>query len=138
MYLAWIMIFIIICTITDIKDRNIYGGLCVLNIIAGIIVHILKRDISGKSLGAGIIIGIIFLIISAISKEKIGYGDSLVFLTIGVIAGGEKSLLIIFLSFLLCSVFSVAGIVLKKITFKSSVAFMPFVLLGTLATIILI
>ena len=75
-------------------------------------------------------------IISVVTREKIGYGDSLVFLAIGLIIGGEKCFVIIFWSFLLCSIFSLVAIILKKTTFKSTVAFMPFVLAGALVTFI--
>ena len=101
-----------------------------------IMLHTIFRDISGKSLIEGAIIGGIFLIISVVTREKIGYGDSLVFLAIGLIIGGEKCFVIILWSFLLCSIFSLAAIILKKTTFKSTVAFMPFVLAGALVTFI--
>ena len=131
MYWIWIMIFLCICTFTDIKKRNVCGWLCIVNIVAAIF-----RNISGKSLIEGAIIGGIFLIISVVTREKIGYGDSLVFLAIGLIIGGEKCFVIIFWSFLLCSIFSLVAIILKKTTFKSTVAFMPFVLAGALVTFI--
>ena len=79
MYWIWIMIFLCICTFTDIKKRNVCGWLCILNILAAIMLHTIFRDISGKSLIEGAIIGGIFLIISVVTREKIGYGDSLVF-----------------------------------------------------------
>ena len=132
MYWIWIMIFLCICTFTDIKKRNVCGWLCILNIVAAIMLHTIFRDISGKSLIEGAIIGGIFLIISVVTREKIGYGDSLVFLAIGLIMGGEKCFVII----LLCSIFSLVAIILKKTTFKSTVAFMPFVLAGALVTFI--
>ena len=133
MYWIWIMIFLCICTFTDI---NVCGWLCILNIVAAIMLHTIFRDISGKFLIEGAIIGGIFLIISVVTREKIGYGDSLVFLAIGLIMGGERCFVIIFWSFLLCSIFSLVAIILKKTTFKSTVAFMPFVLAGALVTFI--
>lgn len=120
MYWIWIMIFLCICTFTDIKKRNVCGWLCILNIVAAIMLHTIFRDISGKSLIEGAIIGGIFLIISVVTREKIGYGDSLVFLAIGLIIGGEKCFVIISWSFLLCSIFSLVTIILKKTTFKST------------------
>lgn len=114
MYWIWIMIFLCICTFTDIKKRNVCGWLCILNIVAAIMLHTIFRDISGKSLIEGAIIGGIFLIISVVTREKIGYGDSLVFLAIGLIMGGEKCFVIILWSFLLCSIFSLVAIILRK------------------------
>ena len=96
--------------------------------------HTIFRDISGKSLIEGAIIGGIFLIISVVTREKIGYGDSLVFLAIGLIIGGEKCFVIIFWSFLLCSIFSLVAIILKKTTFKSTVAFMAGALVTFIST----
>ena len=61
MYWIWIMIFLCICTFTDIKKRNVCGWLCILNIVAAIMLHTIFRDISGKSLIEGAIIGGIFL-----------------------------------------------------------------------------
>lgn len=92
MYWIWIMIFLCICTFTDIKKRSVCGWLCILNIAAAIMLHTIFRDISGKSLIEGAIIGGIFLIISVVTREKIGYGDSLVFLAIGLIIGRRKML----------------------------------------------
>lgn len=63
-------------------------------------------------------------------------GAVIVFLAIGLIMGGEKCFVIILWSFLLCSIFSLVAIILKKTTFKSTVAFMPFVLAGALVTFI--
>ena len=57
MYWIWIMIFLCICTFTDIKKRNVCGWLCILNIVAAIMLHTIFRDISGKSLIEGAIIG---------------------------------------------------------------------------------
>ena len=50
MYWIWLMIFLCICTFTDIKKRNVCGWLCILNIVAAIMLHTIFRDISGKSM----------------------------------------------------------------------------------------
>lgn len=70
MYWIWIMIFLCICTFTDIKKRNVCGWLCILNIVAAIMLHTIFRDISGKSLIEGAIIGGIFLIIVWLQGRK--------------------------------------------------------------------
>lgn len=67
MYWIWIMIFLCICTFTDIKKRNVCGWLCILNIVAAIMLHTIFRDISGKSLIEGAIIG------GDISNNQRGY-----------------------------------------------------------------
>lgn len=133
-YWIWTMLFLVFCTFTDIKKRIIYGWFCVANIILGVVMHIAMCDMETKSLLLGVALGAIFMITSALTKEKLGYGDSIVFLATGVIMGGEKSFLIIFWSFFACSLFSVVAILCKKLSLKSSLPFMPFVLVGAIIT----
>lgn len=131
-YWIWTLLFLLVCTITDIRKRIIYGWFCVTNIIVVIVVHIVIGDNEIKSFISGIMLGMIFVMISLLTKEKLGYGDSMVLLSIGAILGGGKLFLIIFWSFLICSIFSVTAIICRKMSLKSSLAFVPFVLMGAI------
>lgn len=85
----------------------------------------------------GMIVGAVFYLISVFTKESVGKGDSIVIFTLGCIAGAEKLLLILLWAFILCTVVSLIGIALRKLSLKARVPFIPFVLAGEIVTLII-
>ena len=136
-YTIWILIFLGVCTLTDLKDRNIYTVWCIINGILGIGINLVLKDHSMGNLITGVAIGFVFVMISALTKQKIGFGDALVITTIGLILGGTLCFSIIIWAFLLCSVISTAGMMALKLKINTSMPFMPFLFMGCIITLIL-
>ncbi|HLD51209.1 hypothetical protein A2264_01660 [candidate division WWE3 bacterium RIFOXYA2_FULL_46_9] len=83
--------------------------------------------------GSAAVIAFFFWVLVKLTKERgMGYGDINLGLLIGIFNGFPANFLALFLGFVLGSVFSVFLIVLKRKTMKDTIAFGPFLLLGSL------
>lgn len=79
-----------------------------------------------------------FFLLSALSREKwMGMGDAYLVLLIGLVTGWPTILGALFLAFTSGAIFGIILIALKKKTLQSQVPFGPFLVLGTLAAVLL-
>lgn len=74
----------------------------------------------------GIAVGIIFLIISRITREAFGYGDSILIVIMGGMIGFWNILSILMAAFLMASGYSAFLLIVRKFSRKSSFPFIPF------------
>ena len=84
--------------------------------------------------GAGI--GVAFLGISKITKEAIGYGDSLLILGLGILLGFWQVMAVLVVAFSLTAISSMVLLVLKKMNRRTTLPFIPFLALGFLINFI--
>jgi len=84
--------------------------------------------------GAGI--GVAFLGISKITKEAIGYGDSLLILGLGILLGFWQIMAVLVVAFSLTAISSMVLLVLKKMNRRTTLPFIPFLALGFLINFI--
>lgn len=84
------------------------------------------RDISPVLLAAGGCTGLFFLLISRVSGEAFGYGDSILILIIGVFIGFWDLLYLLFGAFSMAAVFSAVMMIRHYFNRKSSFPFVPF------------
>ena len=117
-------------TVQDIKEKSISNCFIKIGIIIGSISFL--RDIylqvfSPKEWLWSLIPGVVFLLIAKISKEKVGYGDGIVFLILGGCMKTTEIWCLWQISLLLDVVYSLIMMAIKKIDLHSKVAFLPFV-----------
>lgn len=84
------------------------------------------RDISPGLLAAGGCAGIIFLLISRVSGEAFGYGDSILILITGLFIGFWDLLYLLLGAFSIAAVFSAVMMIRRHFNRKSSFPFVPF------------
>ena len=103
-----LFLLLIICAVTDWKEKRIPVSLLVLATLASGAFSLLCENVvlSSRLLGAGV--GIIMFLISKITKEAIGYGDDWLILMLGIYLGWGKLLQLILRS-LLCLPVRVPG-----------------------------
>ena len=90
------------------------------------------------SAGAGMIFsGGMFLICYVIDRGGIGAGDVKLLAVLGYWMGVGAVFTVIFLTVLLAAVYSGAGLLLRKVRLKQEMPFAPFVLAGTILTMML-
>jgi leader peptidase (prepilin peptidase)/N-methyltransferase len=111
---------------TDIRKREIY----IVNFLffgaAGIIIN---YEVF-KEIFWGIGPGIIFLVLSKITKGAVGRGDGLLIIVTGMYLGFTKNLILLMLSLLLASCFGIAIFFVKSFQLKIKLPFAPFLLAG--------
>jgi len=85
-----------------------------------------------NSAAAAAIAGGFFALLVLVSKEKwMGRGDIYLGAILGLLLGYPQVLVGLFLAFTLGALFSIILLSLKKTTFKSQIAFGPFVIFAT-------
>lgn len=90
------------------------------------------------SAGAGLILsGGMFLICYTIARGGMGAGDVKLLAVLGYWMGGGAVFTVIFLTVLSAALYSVVGLLVKKVSLKQEIPFAPFVLAGTILTIML-
>ena len=136
-YRVWIIVFLIVCAITDLKERKIYGTYCFINVAFALVVHICERDMHWGEIVGGIALGVMFFIISIVSKEALGMGDALIILTLGSIGGITTSFELLLWAFIICAMVSIVGLLLRKRQLNSQIPFAPFLLVGGIANLIM-
>ena len=116
--------------IEDYKTRTIDVRKALLFAVAGVAISLFKGQYSMLSLLGGVSIGIVFYLVSIVSKEKIGKGDAVIIGVTGLYLGFANTIILIWISSIIALI---AGlIVIKNYKFQDDVElpFVPFMLLG--------
>ena len=132
-------IVLLIFSVQDIKNKTI-NIMLIIPVIpfvaADIIRYIAEGNISGLlSLAAGTAAGVILIILSVVSAEQVGMGDAIVLCIAGAVIGFWKTVGMLFTGMFLAALFSLAGIVIKKLCRKTKIPLMPFLFIGYLITV---
>ena len=126
----WSIFFLVVCSVTDIRERKINSWFCIGNIIVMIFAHIICHNDNMWDIAGGMLLAGIFFVISKVSKEAIGMGDVIVIMTIGIVCGVIYVMEMLFWASVVCLIFSCGGIALRKLHLKSKLPFVPFILAG--------
>ena len=130
------LVITFIMSISDIKTKSIPVFLAGLNIIIGIVSSIINKN-NFLTYIIFVIFTLVFLTISKLSKEKIGYGDSILLGSLFLFFSLYDIEIILLVSFILFNI-SILFICLKKRKFKNiSLPFIPFVFIGSLINTII-
>lgn len=122
--------------VIDIQKQIIPDKLVAIGAILGGVVAFLDPGLSllnsllGFALGGGILLTVFF-----ISKGSLGLGDVKLFACIGIFLGMDKVLSAMFISALLSGLVGLLLIIKSVSNRKKSLPFAPFILIGTLFTI---
>lgn len=129
---------LVLISLFDIKSKTIPDEFVIFSLIANLfyllIMQIFFHDtklLQESLLGAFFLAGF-FLILYLVSQGKwIGFGDVKLGVLLGLYLGFSKSLLALFLSYLLGGIISIGLVALKKKSLKSEIPFAPFLILGS-------
>lgn len=83
----------------------------------------------------GVLPGVLLILI-AFATKKAGYGDGIVLLAVGAVAGGGKSLLIFGLSLLLICIWSILLLTMRKARRNTKIPYVPFLAIAWLAVMV--
>jgi len=117
-------------SVVDIKRRKIPLSWLLLG---GVLMFVIKRLIypaSAFQTFLGIVIGMLFLLLSKLTNEAIGEGDGILILIIGIACGGSYAIFAIIIA---CMLLCMVGAVVKiraKVTRKTQLPFYPFLTVG--------
>lgn len=138
LHTAFFLIFILSCLIVILFSDAKYGIIPDAILFPALLVsvlYVLFTDFSSLwvRLLTGIVAFLLFLAFFIFSKGKaMGFGDVKLSFFIGFLLGFPQSLFAFYLAFLTGGIVSFILIMWKKKEFKSTIAFGPFLVLGTL------
>lgn len=127
------LVFLGVCAVFDIRKKEIPIIIIILGIIAALGVNVWQLFMGradAADLALSLCPGLLFLLISFVTKEKIGYGDGLILIASGLWFGFYGCLFILCLGMLFSSIFSILLLVLHRADRNSSLPFVPFLLIG--------
>ena len=125
----------LICTLMDIKKKEISIWLFMIFGITTIFGCIVCAEQKGYLLAAGIIPGILLAVLAKITEQSIGYGDGIILAEIGLLTGIGKCMLILAVALALAGIFSLGIVVIKKVDKRYKIPFVPFLTIAYLAVI---
>lgn len=120
------LVYIAALAVVDFKYRK----LPLKTLLSGLFIAaagcLCGREISPVLLAAGGGMGIVFLLISRVSGESFGYGDSILILIIGIFLGFWNLMYLLLGAFSMAAVFSAVMMIKHRFNRKSSFPFVPF------------
>ena len=129
--------FVLICTLFDLKIRAIPIWVMMLFSIVTVLVCLFCRRERMGIMAAGLMIGMFFLILSKVTKEAVGYGDSWIITLLGMHLGAEKLLWALFIASFLAALASLYQMWKQNWDRMGSLPFVPFLAIGTAGVIFL-
>ena len=131
-------IYLFVLAFFDIKKKMVPVSLLLsgLIFIPAFLAEDGFSDVRGNVLG--LIPGIIFLLISFVSREQIGRADCILLIILGSCIGIEAVAGIIAFSLILIAICSMVMLTAGRLSRKSTLPYIPFVFLGYLAYIVII
>lgn len=128
--------FLLMITCHDIKERLIPISWLLLGILIAMVRMINNPNFNFlESCFGSVAIGILLIMISKITRQGIGMGDAYVFVFISMLIGWRMAGTIFLFSILLAGLLGMVLYTLKKVSRKTTLPFMPFVLIVTLLTV---
>ena len=120
----WVVfIFLIVIGVIDWRKREIPICMLFFMSLTVLLFAIFCRHVGLSYRLVGALLGVIFFLISKVTKEAVGYGDSWLILLIGIHLGILKALQLLFVASVLSALFAV--FYLWKCNWKKS-AMLPF------------
>ena len=125
-----IIVFLIPCAITDLKSKTIPIWWTVVFGISAMIYQIFWKKQKLEAILFSMIIGVTLLVAAKISNQRIGYGDGIIFLILGLWIGFWDGISLLFFSLILSSIISVYLIIVRRKGRDYRIPFIPFVTAG--------
>ena len=128
-----VLIFLCICTVFDIRKKEIpliLAGSGMAAAVGFTIWQIGNRTVFAAQILSALLPGLFFLLVSWCTKEKVGYGDGILLLITGLMTGFNQCLTGLCISLFLSAFFGVLLLFLHKAKKSSRIPFVPFLTMG--------
>ncbi len=119
-------IFLLLCTCTDLRSHCIYRRVAAAAVIFAAAGHLAAGDMGILDCLLSLLPGICCLMISFLTREQLGYGDSLVIAVCGFSLGMEPVMELLMTGFFLAALWAVGVCVFCKADRKKEIPLMPF------------
>ena len=121
---------LLICSVTDLKCRRICKAAIGGYIILALLGHTAGRTAIPAKLAAGLLPGIFCFLISWVSRQGLGYGDSALVAGCGLSVGLWPCISVLLTAFLASGLWAAGLLVFRRAGRKKEIPFVPFLLFG--------
>ena len=132
-----LIILLVPCVVTDFRNRTLPLLHMVICGVLGAAVNLLFGFFRFGELAAGLLPGIFLLMAAALSKGRIGYGDGILLIAVGLICGLAETLSILIAALLLAAAAGGVYLLVRKKPIGTELPFAPFVLAAAGAVMLL-
>jgi leader peptidase (prepilin peptidase)/N-methyltransferase len=133
MWIELLLFFILaICALWDAVRKEIPLIVVWIGMLTAVLLRaagVIETESWGM-MGAALLPGFLFWVISYVTREKVGYGDGWILLLIGLFIGVAKCMAVLMAALFAESVFLIIMMALQKIHGDNQVPFVPFLLAG--------
>ncbi len=119
-------VYMIILAVMDIKYKKLRLSVLLSGAVIAAAGLLCGRGIPLVILAAGGGVGLVFIIISRVSGESFGYGDSILITIMGFFVGFWDILGLLMGAFSMAAVFSAVMMIRRRFSRKTSFPFVPF------------
>lgn len=119
-----------ISSLTDLKWRKVYKGTVAVYMILAILGHIAGSPGSLAEIISRVIPGIFFLTVSWISRQSLGYGDSLLLAVCGISLGLWPCIWVAFTAFFWAGIWALVLYRFRNENRRKEFPFVPFLFFG--------
>ena len=119
-------IFLFLCTCTDIKKHCIYRNIAAAAAAFAAAGHLILKDMEPLSFFLSVLPGACCFLVSLLTREELGYGDSLVIAVCGFSLGPEPVIKLLMTGFFLAALWAAGLCVFCRADRKREIALMPF------------
>lgn len=121
-------VYLSILSIMDIRVRKVPFWILAAGGIVAAGVRVLQYGGLDSLAVGGAVVGGLFIVVSKITREGFGYGDSLLILVMGVYLGFWELMAVLLGAFLLSAFFAMGLLVCRSLDKKTGYPFIPFLL----------
>ena len=115
---------------TDIKNRTVPVPGIVIFSAAAFLSFVPGSGLTLLQAAGGALTGLVFLVISFLTKGEIGSGDGLVIALTGIYLGFWKNAELLVCALFMCAIYSLVLVVVSRKSKRYEVPFVPFMLAG--------
>ena len=119
-----------ICSITDLKNRKVYHCIAAAYLILSLAGHWIGQTASVYDLLLGMIPGLFCFLLSFVSRQSLGYGDSTLITLCGISLGIRSVIEILLAAFFCSGLWALLLFFFGRTGQKKEFPFVPFLFLG--------
>ena len=134
---VFVLVLLLLCSISDIRRRGVYTWVLLGMSMLLLVFRLMYCPANLWEILGGLAIGLLFLFISKLSKEAIGYADSWLILLLGGYLGFRGTMLLLPGAFVITGIFGLAGMALRRLKKKSRIPFIPFLTIAYMGVALL-